>query len=94
MPPPMTKPATAAPMTRLLLVLDELAAPVRQDGDLLLQALHRRAELAAVGLDRGADLLRRAGRHLALLLAPEHQRPLDLAGLVDRHLRASAASSP
>src|SRR3954465_6166796 len=47
----------------LLLVLHELAAPVGQDRDLVAQALDRCAELLAVGLDRGADLLGRARRH-------------------------------
>src|SRR6185295_18102641 len=71
----------------LLLVLDELPAPVREDGDLAVQALDRGTQLAPVLLDRGADLLgcaRRGHRRLLPLLA--HQRSADLAGLVDRHL--------
>src|SRR6185312_5987735 len=48
---------------RLSSVLAELAAPVRQRDDLGAQRLDRAAELDAVLLDRGADLLGRAGRH-------------------------------
>ena len=47
----------------LLLVLGDLLAPVGDLGHLAAQSRQRVRELHAVGLDRGADLLGRAGRH-------------------------------
>ena len=47
----------------LLLVLGDLLAPVGDLGHLAAQPRERVRELHAVGLDRGADLLGRAGRH-------------------------------
>src|SRR5215210_4412588 len=44
----------------LLLVALDLAAPVAGDGQLAAQPAQRMGQVVAVGLDRGADLVRRA----------------------------------
>src|SRR5215207_9680745 len=58
---PDEEPGNSSADEHLLLVLGELLAPVRQLGDLALEALDREPELATVRLDGGADLLRRPG---------------------------------
>src|SRR4051812_16435837 len=52
----------------LLLVRADLLAPVGELGDLVAQALDGLAELDAVGLDRRADLFRRAGAGAQLVV--------------------------
>ena len=86
MPPPSTKPATAAPIMHLLLVVAQVLAPVGGLGDLAAQPLDGEAELGAVGLDRAPDLLRCAcvGHQLPRLRARGGVGGLDAAAGADR----------
>src|SRR5690606_38544489 len=80
---------------RLSLLGRELLAPVGQLLDLAAQDLERLGELPAVGLDRGADLLRGAGGHQAAPLAGDvvDVAPSPAAVTVSRILRASSIAS-
>ena len=69
-PPPITKPATAAPISAPLAVLGQLTAPVGQLRHLGAQVVDREAQLLARRLDRGSDHLGALGRPSAPAFSP------------------------